>query len=223
MEIIDARGQACPLPVVRAKKALATMGEGVLEVRVDNETAVRNLEALARTLKCASTWEQRDEAEFAVRIEKGAEAAGDAPVAAGKEAAEAAGDAPVAAGKEAAEAVRERVLPQGGHVVVISSECMGVGDDVLGRTLMKGFVFALTQLDELPDAVLLYNGGVRWACEGSEALDDLHALVEAGVEVLSCGTCLNHYGLTEQLAVGEPTNMYVIVERQMKARVVVRP
>ena len=208
MEIIDARGQACPLPVVRAKKALATMGEGVLEVRVDNETAVRNLEALARTLKCASTWEQRDEAEFAVRIEKGAEAAGDAPV---------------AAGKEAAEAVRERVLPQGGHVVVISSECMGVGDDVLGRTLMKGFVFALTQLDELPDAVLLYNGGVRWACEGSEALDDLHALVEAGVEVLSCGTCLAHYGLTERLAVGEPTNMYAIVERQMGAGVVVRP
>ena len=208
MEIIDARGQACPLPVVRAKKALATMGEGVLEVRVDNETAVRNLEALARTLKCASTWEQRDEAEFAVRIEKGAKAAGDTPV---------------VAGEEAADVACECALPQGGQVVAISSECMGVGDDALGRTLMKGFVFALTQLDELPDAVLLYNGGVRWACEGSEALDDLHALVEAGVEVLSCGTCLNHYGLTEQLAVGEPTNMYVIVERQMKARVVVRP
>ena len=71
--------------------------------------------------------------------------------------------------------------------------------------------------------MLLYNGGVKWACEGSEALDDLRALADAGTDVLSCGTCLAHYGLTERLAVGEPTNMYAIVERQMGAGVVVRP
>ncbi len=72
METIDARGQACPLPVVRAKRALSEMGEGALEVLVDNETAVRNLEALAKTLKCACSSERRGEAQFAVRIEKGA-------------------------------------------------------------------------------------------------------------------------------------------------------
>ena len=207
MEMINARGQAFPLPVVRAKRALSEMEEGVLEVLVDNETAVRNLGALARTLKSASTWERRGEAEFAVRIEKGANAAEAAPAASD-------GDAEAAGGCE---------LPRGGQVVVVSSERMGVGDDDLGRTLMKGFLFALTQLDELPSAVLLYNGGVKWACEGSEALDDLRALAEAGTEVLSCGTCLNHYGLADRLAVGEPTNMYAIVERQMAARVVVRP
>ena len=100
---------------------------------------------------------------------------------------------------------------------------MGAGDDDLGHTLMKAFVFALTQQDELPASVLFYNGGVKLTCEGSPLLDDLHALADAGVEVLSCGTCLNHYGLTEKLAVGEVTNMYVIVEKQMTARVVVRP
>ncbi len=64
---------------------------------------------------------------------------------------------------------------------------------------------------------------MKWACEGSEALDDLRALADAGTDVLSCGTCLAHYGLTERLAEGEPTNMYAIVERQMGAGVVVRP
>lgn len=204
METIDARGQACPLPVVRAKRALSEMGEGALEVLVDNETAVRNLEALAKTLKCACSSERRGEARFAVRIEKGTlEGA--------------------AAGAQAADAACGCEAARGDQVVVVSSECMGTGDDELGRTLMKGFLFALTQLDELPGAVLLYNGGVKWACEGSEALDDLRALADAGTEVLSCGTCLAHYGLTERLAVGEPTNMYAIVERQMGAGVVVRP
>ena len=204
METIDARGQACPLPVVRAKRALSEMGEGALEVLVDNETAVRNLEALAKTLKCSCSSERRGEARFAVRIEKGATEG-------------------TAAGAQAADAACGCEAARGDQVVVVSSECMGTGDDELGRTLMKGFLFALTQLDELPGAVLLYNGGVKWACEGSEALDDLRALADAGTDVLSCGTCLAHYGLTERLAVGEPTNMYAIVERQMGAGVVVRP
>ena len=78
MERIDARGQACPLPVVRAKKALAAMGEGALEVLVDNETAVHNLQALAKTLKCSSAVEKRADAEFAVTIAKAAGAGDEA-------------------------------------------------------------------------------------------------------------------------------------------------
>ena len=206
MEQIDARGPACPLPVVRAKKALFAIEAGKLEVLVDNETAVHNLEALARTLKYEAGSEQRGD-EFAVIITKGAKENDDVSVAIGDQLA-------TSSDENAA---------QGAQVVVISSEFMGSGDDVLGRTLMKAFIFVLTQQDELPAAVLLYNGGVAWACEGSEALDDLRALIDEGVEVLSCGTCLQHYGLTDRLAVGEATNMYVIVERQMAASVVVRP
>ena len=67
---------------------------------------------------------------------------------------------------------------------------------------MKGFVYALTQLDEAPDTVLLYNGGAKLSVEGAETVEDLKTLEEAGTEILTCGTCLNHYGLTEQLAVG---------------------
>lgn len=100
---------------------------------------------------------------------------------------------------------------------------MGAGDDNLGATLMKGFIFALTQLDTLPSTILFYNGGVHLTCEGSPALDDLKALADAGVEILSCGTCLNNYNLTEKLAVGDVTNMYVIAEKQMNASLVIRP
>ena len=197
MEQIDARGQACPLPVVRAKKALSAMGEGVLEVLVDNETAVHNLEALAKTLKVEAVGEKRGE---------------DAGAAASD------GQAGSAASCPAVDPA-----PTGGRVAVIPSEFMGSGDDELGAVLMKGFVFALTQLDELPETVLMYNGGVKLACTGSSSLDDLRTLAEAGVEIMSCGTCLNHYGLAERLEVGEATNMYVIVEKQASARGIIRP
>lgn len=207
MEQIDARGQACPLPVVRAKKALAAMDEGTLEVLVDNETAMHNLEALARALKLEAASEVRGEAAFAVTFAKGAAGADDD----GTDAAEGAACPAVAA------------APAGGTVVAIASEFMGSGDDELGAVLMKGFVFALTQLDELPTTVLLYNGGVKLACAGSASLDDLNALAEAGVEIMSCGTCLNHYGLADDVAVGEVTNMYVIVDKQANAGRIVRP
>ena len=100
---------------------------------------------------------------------------------------------------------------------------MGNGDEVLGKILMKGFIYALTQLPKLPETVLLYNGGAHLSCEGSEALEDLKKLDREGVEILTCGTCLNHYGITEQLAVGRVTNMYEIVEKQADASKIIRP
>lgn len=192
---VDARGDACPIPVVKAKQALATIEEGVVEVLVDNETAVKNLEALAASLKMGAESAQRADNEFVVAITKDENSVVE--------------EAPVVGG--------------GAKVVVISADVMGGGDDALGATLLKGFIFALTQQDVLPDTVLMYNGGVKMACEGSPALDDLKALAEAGVEIFSCGTCLKNYGLEEQLAVGEVTNMYVIVEKQIKAGTILRP
>ena len=78
---------------------------------------------------------------------------------------------------------------------------------------MKGFVYALTQQDALPETILLYNSGAYLSCEGSDNLEDLKSLESQGVEILTCGTCLNFYGLSEKLQVGSVTNMYEIVER----------
>ena len=110
-----------------------------------------------------------------------------------------------------------------GTVVILSSDQMGQGDEVLGRLLMKGFVYALAKQDRLPETVLLYNGGASLSCEGSDSLEDLRELEAQGVEVLTCGTCLNHYGLAEKLAVGSVTNMYEIAERMTGAKKLVRP
>ncbi|WP_291255625.1 sulfurtransferase-like selenium metabolism protein YedF [Fusobacterium sp.] len=108
-------------------------------------------------------------------------------------------------------------------VVVIDSLHMGKGDPELGRILMKGFIYTLSEMEELPKTVLFYNEGVKLVVEGAESLQDIKVLEERGVEILSCGTCLNFYGITESLGVGSITNMYTILERQMKATRVIKP
>jgi selenium metabolism protein YedF len=108
-------------------------------------------------------------------------------------------------------------------VVVIDSLHMGKGDVELGRILMKGFIYTLSEMEELPKTILFYNEGVKLAIEGAESLQDLKSLEERGVEILSCGTCLNFYGIIEKLRVGSITNMYTILERQMKATRVIKP
>ena len=108
-------------------------------------------------------------------------------------------------------------------VVVIDSLHMGKGDVELGRILMKGFIYTLSEMEELPKTILFYNEGVKLAIEGAESLQDLKSLEERGVEILSCGTCLNFYGITEKLRVGSVTNMYTILERLMKATRVIKP
>ena len=100
---------------------------------------------------------------------------------------------------------------------------MGQGDEALGNMLMKGFIYALTQLEQLPSSVLFYNSGVLLTTHDSEMIKDLQVLVDQGVEVLSCGLCLQHYQLQDQLLVGEVTNMYTILEKQMQAEGVIRP
>ena len=195
--VIDARGDKCPVPVVKAKKALGTMDTGTVEVHVDNETSVTNLKSLAKSLGCeVSDKTVAEGAEYHVFITKT--------------------EASASADEVASSTEKKRV-------VVISSQVMGSGDDTLGASLMKAFIFSLTQQDALPDTVLFYNGGAHLTCEGSPCLEDLEALEKADVEILTCGTCLKHYGLDDKLAIGGVTNMYVIAEKQLKADVVVRP
>lgn len=110
-----------------------------------------------------------------------------------------------------------------GMVLVIGSDQMGQGDEKLGHMLMKSFVYAAAKQDRLPETILLFNGGARLSCEGSESLEDLRELEKAGCRILTCGTCLDFYGLKETLAVGEITNMYEIVETMTAARKLVRP
>lgn len=203
--LVNAVGEQCPIPVVKATQALRAMREpGTLEVLVDNEIAVQNLQRCAAGHHLASVAEQRGEKLFAVTMTV-TEPMGDAPV----EEIQCADCAPA--------------VQSGSVVVAVGTDVMGQGSDELGKTLMKGFLFALGQLPQLPETVLFYNGGARLTVEGSDSLEDLRALEARGVEILTCGTCLNYYGLTEKLAVGSVTNMYAIAEKLAGAGKVVRP
>lgn len=108
-------------------------------------------------------------------------------------------------------------------VVSIGSDKMGEGEDELGKILIKGFIYALTEAETLPKTVLLYNKGVLLASTFEDTVKDLKVLEERGVEILSCGTCANFYHVQDQIKVGTLTNMYTILERQMKATKVIKP
>lgn len=203
MQIINALGDQCPIPVVKTKNAIKAMtAPGELAVWVDNEIAVQNLTKMANQKNYGVHSEKMEENKYQVILTIG--------------------EVNTAAENEpAAEACTVDV--RNSKVVVISSDCMGEGDPVLGKLLLKGFIFALTQQDILPKTILFYNGGAHLTCEGSASLEDLRSLEAQGVEIMTCGTCLNHYGLTEKLAVGSVTNMYVIAETMLKASSVIKP
>ena len=199
---INAIGDPCPVPVVKTMNAMKTMtGPGVIETTVDNETAVENLTRFAGSKGCAVSSVQLGKHEYKVTITVGE---GEAPA-----------EAPAAA--EAAAGHKKNL------VVAIASNAMGSGSDELGTALMKGFIYALSQQEELPTTVVLYNGGASLSCEGSVSLQDLQEMERQGVEILTCGTCLNYYGLTDRLAVGQVTNMSSIVEKMTGADLLVRP
>ena len=107
--------------------------------------------------------------------------------------------------------------------MIISSNTMGNGDEQLGKKLMKAFIFALTNQDEVPEKVICYNSGAYLTTEDPDTIKDLKALEEAGAQIMTCGTCLDFYGLKEKLQVGIISNMYDIVEAQMNASMVIRP
>lgn len=205
-ETLNCMGLACPLPVVNAKKAMEAFTEdGTLVVQVDNETAVQNLTRLAGKKGFAVSSAQKADKAFEVSIEVKAAAAP-----------ESADASPLVITACDTGAGR-------GSVVVLSSDKMGSGDDKLGTALMKAFLFALTNVDPIPETIIAYNRGVFLTTEGSEVLEDLKNLEAAGTKIVSCGTCLNYYGLTEKLAVGSVSNMYDIVELQNGAARIIRP
>ena len=210
LKVVNAMGDACPIPVVKTKNAIKELsGAGMVETLVDNEIAVQNLTKMAQQKNYGVRSEKLGENQYRVIMTIG-ESADEA-------------------GAEAVEdetTAEETCMPdgrKGNKVVVISSSYMGTGDDELGAVLMKGFIYALSQQEELPKTILFYNSGAKLACEMSPTLEDLMSLEANGVEILTCGTCLNHYGLTEKLKVGGVTNMYVITEKMMQADLIVKP
>ena len=187
---IDARGKACPMPVIMAKKEIDG-GCKELTVLVDNKTAVENLTRLGNSAGMQVTSGENTEGLF-VRLS---------------------GD-----GKFTEEPVIECPTTVSGYAVFIGKDTIGSGDPVLGYNLMKMALYTLAQGDSIPAHILFMNDGVKLpAGEEQQVIDSLMTLVEKGSVVLVCGTCLNFYGITDRLKVGIVSNMYDILGAMQRA------
>ncbi len=219
---IDAVGLACPAPVIKTLKEMEKLSEhAVIETHVDNSTAVENLLIMAKGKGLSVLKETISEKHYKVRIEVDEQyvlnnndnsGSNQAPKSQEVEKRESAGDAKS----------KEHLANTEGVVVVFGSELMGDGSEELGKILIKGFIYSLTELPTPPKALLFYNSGAKLTTQGTQ-VEDLKILEEKGVEILTCGTCLDYYNMKDQLAVGSVSNMYTIVETMEKAAKIIKP
>lgn len=188
---IDARGLTCPQPVIEVKKALEAITDGVVTILVDNLTSKENVVKFATAHGCGVSITNQD-GNFLVKISKGVPTI-----------------PKQVASSEGAE--------KGDTIYVITQETLGHGKAELGEVLIKGFIYTLLEVKPLPKAILFMNGGILLTIENSPVLESLQKLELSGVEILSCGTCLDYYAVKDKLAIGTVTNMYTIVEMMSAA------
>lgn len=183
---VDARGEACPRPVIMTKKELDKIGEGIITTIVDNEVAKVNITKLADSLGYEYKVDKKSDNEYYIHITKGELT------------------------EESNICIPDTFKDM---TIAFSSDTMGKGSEELGKILMKSFVYTLTEAIPFPATLVFYNGGVHLTCEGSEVLEDLKKLADEGVEIISCGTCLDYFEIKDKLQVGEVSNMYTIYEK----------
>ena len=181
---IDARGLACPKPVINTKKELDNIEQGIVIVTVDNDVAKQNILKLSSSLNCESRVIKEEKDLISIEIKKGEN---------------------VIIEEKKQEELEDKCI-------FISSDKMGQGNDELGEVLIKGYIYTLTETKPYPKHIVFVNSGVKLTTVNEATVENLKILENNGVEILSCGTCLDYYNLKESLKVGTVTNMYNIVE-----------
>jgi len=203
-ELINAKGLACPEPVVLTKKALDSHDE--VTIVVDNEAARENIKRLAASSGCMVDMTEEAGGVFRMHLMKQQDKQTGKDTASGCLCPE---DMPISA--------------HGPTVFVFTSNVMGYGNDGLGTVLMKAFIHTALDLDKKPDIMVFYNTGVKLAASDSDVIDDLKALQEKGVKMLICGTCVNFFDLTGKIGAGNISNMYDIAGTLTTAGRIVKP
>jgi len=194
MKTLDCRDFTCPHPVVEARKQLIAEPEQPLQVLVGDEVARENVTRMAASMGF-NTKEVAVEGGFSLTLEPGGETASNS----------------------------NNATIQGKTIVYIGSNQMGQGSEELGLVLMKNYLFTLAELTEQPDQIFLVNSGVKLTCQGSDVLEALNTLACGGVDIASCGLCLDYFEIKEDLRIGRITNMLEIAEAQQQAGRVIKP
>jgi selenium metabolism protein YedF len=201
--VLNCRNLACPQPVIRTKKLVESSAPESFVVIVDNEPALENVSRFLGSQGYAAAHIVED---GLWRITGTRLAARTPPAQSG---------------------VSHRQKPAGAAeemktLVMIIAPVFGSGDDMLGGKLMKNFLTTLPELGDTLSRIVLLNGGVTLAAEGSPVLAELQALEKGGVTILVCGTCLEHFGLLAKKAVGQTTNMLDVVTSMQLADKIIR-
>ncbi|WP_042277474.1 sulfurtransferase-like selenium metabolism protein YedF [[Clostridium] dakarense] len=181
---VDARGLGCPKPVINTKRELDKMEQGIVVATVDNEIAKENILKLANSLNCETRILKDEKDLITIEIKKGENVIIEEPK-------------------------KEKLEDK---CIFISSDKMGQGNDELGEVLIKGYIYTLTEAKPYPKHIIFVNSGIKLTAQNPSTIENLKILESAGVEILSCGTCLDYYNLKEDLQVGSVTNMYTIVD-----------
>ena len=192
MKILDARGWACPKPVIETRKALQS--DKSLTVIVDNKAAKENVSRLAIKMGCQYQIEEKDDGIY-IKIECNSQ--------------------------ETTQEEKISCESGQNIVLVIASDTVGKGSDELGGILMRAFMHTFLEVEPLPKTIIFMNNGVKLAVSSSPVLEDLQELANRGIEILICGTCTNYFGLTDDVAVGTISNAYNIAEAMFQADKVV--
>lgn len=194
MNLLDCRGQACPAPVLAAKKALESSDEGIT-ILVDAGAPQENVTRFANN-RGYQVSETSYESGWQLTISKN--------------------------GTVTASQQKQTITTSGDRVLLITSDNLGNGPEELGHLLMKNFIITLLETDQMPDRILMLNSGVLLATTGAETVEALKILEERGVELLACGVCLDFFQKKDQLAVGRVTNMFSTAEQLLAASSVIR-
>ena len=190
MNIIDCKGLACPMPVIRTKKYFDLEDSKEALVIVDNEVAKNNILRLAKGINLNSSFIE-EEGLYKIQLSRGEIK-----------------DVKVSNANEGLDNISVPSAP----TILVATNILGNGDDRLGETLMKVYINTLVESEILPENLIFINGGVKLTCTGSDVLDSLNSMKEKGVNIISCGACLDFYNLKEELKVGEIGNMYQIID-----------
>lgn len=200
MKVIDVKGRKCPMPLIETKKALKDLGtDETLRVILDSETSVQNVTRYLKDNGILSEIQKKGN-EYEITINSS-----------GKE-------------MELTETDSYCETPQitdKSYVVVFGKDRIGEGDNELGLVLAGSMLNTIKEYDVLPGKIIFLNAGINLVLKGAPALVHLNVLEKMGVEILTCGTCLNYFEKTDQLGIGKITNMYEILDSMVKAGKVV--
>ncbi len=208
--IVDARGLACPQPIMETKKILDTLTVATaMEVYIDDDIAMCNVEAYLSELgiKCDS---RKEEGVHIISFTSKGDGVANSRDGESEE-----NSVPISC----------IIEPKAnkGYIVVIKSLSMGDGSRELGEMLMKGFVNTLGEAAELPSHIILYNEGVKLVEQGSSFIPSLQLLESKGTKIIACGACVDYYDIKHKIALGTISNMYKIVELTTASLKVVYP